>query len=69
MTMKNYLIRIINFFLIGIALIIIYFTYKKGNELIKANKDCRELWWYTETFRGWPIMCFDKEWTTLLFKR
>lgn len=58
------------FFLFCIMVFWISVMIKHDKILAKAKTDCRDMWWYIETFYKNPdIMCRDREWKVLYFRR
>lgn len=57
-------------FLILVWIIVIISVGKRDKKLDIAEKECREKWWYIETFYKNPdIICWDKEWMQVYFRR
>lgn len=56
--------------IIAICIIVGIFTYKHETLLNKSREECRKLWGYIETFyKNNDIMCWDREWKELLFRK
>jgi len=57
-------------FIIAMMIIVVIFATKADRELKILKAECRDLWWYIETFyRGSNVICRNREWTSIYFRK
>lgn len=57
-------------FIIAMMIIVVIFSTKDDRELKISKQECRDLWWYIETFyKSNKVICRNREWTSIYFRK
>lgn len=57
-------------FIIAMMIIFVIFATKADRELKISKQECRDLWWYIETFyKSTKVICRNREWTSIYFRK